>query len=504
MRFLPLHNVLQLNFAGLNERRCIVRQTLGFYRTLIVGGTYSWGDGLAETSLREATYKALRHCVSVHPILSAVIINEETEAPLFARPKSLNLDDHAELLDVDDLAKNGNTTQEQDLIKLAFSRTHDQIFKSCDKTPPWKVVVLPLPAKTDSAKSRFLILFAYYHSHGDGKSGLAFHKTFVEGLRLASGPDSRFTSTKEHKTPDMPLLPSMEQAGKLTVSWSYLLSPLFGAYLPSFLGFRASATPEAPDQWRGGATKFDPSNFTTSLDLLEIDNQTMQKVLKACRARGARFTGLLHQLIVRALSQTLPADTPAGSFVSQTAVDLRKNLDGITDDDMALCPTGYYELFPRTETQHWADWTSPNSDSPVWAAARNTTVKLAACASTLYDQPIGLLKYLRDFYSWTRNQLEKPRDSSYEVSNLLSFDPGATAAAAQPGAGGWDIERMLFSQPANAVGICLSCNAVSRAGGDFVLMISWQTGALGVEDEQEFVGKVCSSIRASVGELANA
>jgi len=501
VRFLPLHDVLQLNFPGLNERRCIVRQALGFYRILIVGGTYSWIGSSAELFLQEATYKALKHCVSVHPILSAVIINEETEAPVFARPESLSLDNHADFLDIGDLVKEGNASDEQALIKLAFSRTHDQTFESCDKIPPWKVVVLPLSAEANGAKSRFLILFAYYHSHGDGKSGLAFHKTFLEGLRLASGPDSRFTSTKEHKTPDMPLLPSMEQAGKLTISWSYLLSPLFGAYLPTFLGFRASATPEAPDQWRGGVTNFDPSSFTTSLDLLTIDNPTMQKVLKACRARGTKFTGLLHQLIVRALSQTLPADTPAGSFVSQTAVDLRKNLDGITDDDMALCPTGYYELFPRTEAQHWADWTSPSSsDGPVWTAARATTAKLAACASTLHDQPIGLLKYLRDFYSWTRNQLDKPRDSSYEVSNLLSFDPGA----AQAGKDGWDVERMLFSQPANAVGICLSCNAVSRAGGDFVVMISWQTGALGVEDEQGFVAKVCGSIRASVDELANA
>lgn len=434
--------------------------------------------------MKSSLIKALKHCVASHPILSACIIGEDTEAPGFARPAFLNLNDHVDILAAQ---QSPDISDEKDLIKLVLAQTNDHVFTSCDQTPPWKITVLPLLPEKQQKTSRFLVLLGYYHSHGDGKSGLAFHKTLLSGLKQAHNVDCAYDDAPKFESPNTPLLPTLEMAGRLSISWSYLLSPLLGAYLPSFvansLGIRASATPEADDQWAGSKTFFDPAGYQTRLEVISIDYSHVQMILKACREHKVKFTGLLHQVMVQALSKELPPEK-AGCFVSQTAVDLRSHLNGINDDDMALCPTAYYELFTRTVDDDTSEDPVPRSEA-LWDAARSTTQNLARCASTTHDQPVGLLAYLRNMYPWTKGQIGKRRECSYEVSNIMSFNPGLVAPEER-----WNIESMIFSQPANVSSGCLNINVVSRHQGDLTIVISWQAGALYVQDEQMFVENV--------------
>lgn len=160
--------------AGGNERRCIVRQALDYYRTLIVAAEYTCTVNTA-TPLKSTLIKALKHCISVHPILSATILGEETESPAFGRPPVLRLDHHFQFVNLETYSGQSNSDQ-QELIKSVLLRIHDEPFKSRDQIPPWKIIVGGM-----KEENSFLISFAYYHSHGDGKSGLVFHKTFLEG-----------------------------------------------------------------------------------------------------------------------------------------------------------------------------------------------------------------------------------------------------------------------------------------------------------------------------------
>ncbi|KAH0373295.1 hypothetical protein KCU65_g626, partial [Aureobasidium melanogenum] len=471
----------RLRKAGPNERRCIVRQALGYYRTLVVGGVYTLDKSSSDFPLQSTLVKALKHCIAVHPILSACIIGQETEAPEFARPPVLDLNNHIDILDTP------NLSDEKNLIKLTLAHTNDHVFTSCDEIPPWRITVLPLPAAEQSGPSRYLILLGYYHSHGDGKSGLAFHKTLLSGLKQAQSADCAYDDDPKFASPSTPLLPTLEMAGRLSISWSYLLSPLLGAYLPSFianpLGIRASATPEADDQWAGNKTFFDPKSYETCLEVISIRHTHVQTILQECRKHNVKFTGLLHQVIVQALSKELPSEK-AGCFVSQTAADLRSHLNGISNNDMALCPTAYYELFKRTPDDETSKKAGPISDAS-WDTARTTTQNLAKCAGTLNDQPVGLLAYLRNMYPWTRGQVGKRRECSYELSNIMSFNPGPFETEKR-----WNIESMIFSQPANVASGCLNFNVVSRYQGDLTIVISWQAGALDVQDEQLFIEKV--------------
>lgn len=432
----------------------------------------------------------------------------DTEAPEFVTPLSLDLRNHIEIWDRESFRCAEKS--EADFITSALTQVSDASFPSGDDMlPPWKIVVAPLATHGEKGeRTRSLVLFAYYHSHGDGKSGLAFHTTFLEGLNIqketpdASESDDYFICDPYNKS----LLPPIEKAGNLSVSWTYLLSPLLGAYLPTSistaLGFRASAIPQS-DCWRGQKVSFDPSNFRTGVQMLMLSLEHTDEVLRQCRAKGVTFTGLLHQLIVRVLSDSLPF----AAFSSQTAVDMRRQLKGtITDDDMALCPTAYYEVFPCASPDDWIGWTT-SSTAAMWDHARKTSEGLAECAGRLRDQPIGLLPYLNKIRPWLSGQVGKEREASYEVSNLVIFNPAIGTEQAQDPSQMIVVEQVVFAQPANVTGACLNFNVVSTKDGPMVLTVTWQRGILNLDDgmdEDEFVAGLCGHLGTHLRELASA
>lgn len=130
------------------------------------------------------------------------------------------------------------------------------------------------------------------------------------------------------------------------------------------------------------------------------------------------------------------------------------------------------------------------------------TLRLADSASTLVDQPIGLLTYLDEFRPWFLDKIGKRRDSSYEISNAVVFDPFSESAEGNGRAetAGCSIDRMIFSQPANVTSCPLSFSAVTIKGGEMVLTANWQAGVLGVEDEDAFVEEVLGHIECNLVE----
>jgi len=292
----------------------------------------------------------------------------------------------------------------------------------------------------------------------------------------------------------------------MTLSWSYLLTPLIGTYLPapiaSFLGIRTSWLTQEAGIWRGKDTSFDAANHATGLVLLTIEAATISKVLKQCRANKATFTGLLEHLIVRSLVAPDGGAITLDAFNTGIAVDMRHLFgDRYAGGSMLNCVTGYSELvvFDRSlETAAWA--TDPSS--MFWDAARKTSAGLKAASSTLHNQPIGLLQYLKDFRSWTTGQIGKERDTSFEISNLGAFSPVSQTGQAVPDI---TIEKVLFSQPAKASGGLMDFNPVSLEGGPLAMTLTWQRGVLGLadgDDETDFVRKVSSKLESLIREIA--
>ncbi|KAL4939407.1 hypothetical protein BDV06DRAFT_199024 [Aspergillus oleicola] len=472
------HDILRA--ASKNERRYITRHSLGFYRTLTMTGLYTLDNSDTDidsfdVSIAEFYFPALKWCIDKHPILSTAIVGQDGEEPVFVRPKDgMNLKRHVWIVQPDFDDGGG----EIEALRRVLLTTHDAAFQDVESVPPWKIVVVPMPCRMQDAKTRMYITFAYSHSVGDGRSGLVFHKTFLEGLQVAHRTHDR--SANYTVSNPLPLPSSLEDACTLKITWPYLFFTLFGPYLPSFVRkwFDFQAEDMTGGTWTGEVMSYpdNPDEFRTGAAILLVPKERLEAVLKVCRAKGgARFTGLLNQLIVRALSSA-PAlqgsrtrSTPIDNFIGQIVVDLRELIPSYYDEMMVNCVSAAYETSSRAQRK-----IDLKSDPAFWEAVRRTTTRLAKSANTLVDQPIGLMKYLNDIRQWSLESLGKRRGSSYEISNAVVFDPSASSTPSDGEDRGkaWDIERMVMSQPANATSCPLSFSVVTRKGGDMVLTVN--------------------------------
>jgi hypothetical protein len=471
----------------------------------VIGAVYTsdrHNEALSLKHGKQPFFAVLKSCIDEHPLLSTVILKGDTESPEFATPTTLDLDAHLEI-------RNTNDQPEGDYIEKLLAQISDEQFVSLHTTPPWKVVLVSLPCAEASGLWRLLVLFTNYHSHGDGRSGLAFQDSFHVGLTNYLKPDNEDQSRigSLYRTPTKPLLPPIEEGGKLTLSWSYLLSPLLGAYLPksvvSLLGFRTNWASLEADIWRGnGPTTFDPASHATGLVLLCIEPPTAEMVFQHCRAKKTTFTGLLEHLIARALSAPDGGAITANAYNAGVAVDMRHLFQGLySRASMMNCVTGYSELIKYDFAHEEHDWAT-SSSSPFWEAARKTTASLKAAASTLHNQPIGLLQYLKEIRPWTTGLIGKERDMSFEISNLGAFCPTLQDGNTKSDV---SIEKLIFSQPAKASGSLLDFNPVSVRGGPLTMTVTWQLGVLGLEEGREeaiFVKNVCSKLESSIREIA--
>jgi hypothetical protein len=404
--------------------------------------------------------------------------------PYYMFCPQLDLNRHIEILE-------HITSMEQNEVK-----TIEQILPSILErpwrmgTPPWKIVVLPLSG------SRCFICFTYSHGLSDGIPGIAFHRTFLNALTggnpsLSNHQDLIYKSTRKD------LAPAFDTAKNLPISWSYLLSPLLGVYLPTFiastLGVRGAANTITPDTWLGTPIFSKPGSNRTGVEILAIDRTTLDKALRLCRANDAKLTGLLHQFIVSALSESLPESSNIDSLASQTAINMRSAI-GVKNDDMGIFVSGAFQTFPL-QPKHSDSQKLPGLSKVFdWANPKSMTQILATSLNKLQDQPIGLLRYLISIRSWLLSKLGHQRDCSYEISNLMAFRPINVKSTAS-----CEVKEMYFCQPVHVVSAPLAFNTVSVAdGGALNICVDWQIGAILEEyqeaGEKDFVSRVCRHV----------
>lgn len=451
---------------------------------------------------------ALKHCIATHPMLSAAIHGDLTESPTLVRPATLDLANHIDILNPITPAPSPSSSDAEalraELAALAgpLVHAHDQPFTNCDRAPPWKVVVVPLA----TAPRSFWLLFAYSHSHGDGPSGLTFHRTFLDGLRFHSEIYDAETAWTPPPTPA--LAPPLEDVAALPVSWGYLLAPVLGTYLPAsvagWLGMRGAVAPAVDGgAWVGGRMRYDAADFRTGVAFGVVAGEVVRGVVGRCRERGAKATGVVHRVVVRVLGRELAAVGVGERFVAQTAMDLRGVVGADFAEVVGLCVSVAYHEFKRGDGGEEEDVTEWVGSEGFWEKASETTAQLKERAGTLVDQPIGLLKYLRSMRPWLEGQIGKERDSSYEISNLMVFDPEVKGKKVGEAAEGWKIDGVVFSQPANATGSPVNFNVVTMKGGDMVVALTWQRGVLGVgEDEDGWARRVCEGVEEGLRAVA--
>ncbi|KAK4207862.1 alcohol acetyltransferase [Rhypophila decipiens] len=530
-----------LRFASPNERRTITREDLGHYHAVIIAAIYAIPN---LTSISELLHAALQECIATHPFLSVVVKDKHTEKPYYQRVSEIKLTEHVETSDVlmapGLLNRFPDPTECADIVSREMMKHIEGLFRrGLDRPfregiPPWRVVIVTLPSVSttspSSSRHRYFIAFEYSHAIGDGPSGIAFHRTLFSALKKsvfyykanpssdlapqlleeAVGPTTNQTGMIVK--PCEKLFPqAFDTPERLRISWGFLLAPLLGAILPSFvgnlLGLKAQASSTNEGTWTGTPCFFDPKYGAQSkVVLVSIPSEDVNNVIREARKHGAKLTGVIHCLVVRALGRALRSyrDKNDGkgkgmvwemtNFVGTTAINMRGAV-GVPESEMGEFASGVYTTFrvPPLEVVMDEEMRSNGLSDQEWEAARAATLQFADAATRLQDQPIGLLRYVPSIRKWIQGKLGKTRDASYEVSNLGYVDFGH--ANVTPGGEGEDevveVENMFFAQPGHVTSHTINFNIVSTKMGGMVVCITWPTGSLGLEgsekEEEKFV-----------------
>lgn len=267
-----------------------------------------------------------------------------------------------------------------------------------------------------------------------------------------------------------------------------MISLLLPRFLIEWLNLRHSASTIDSGTWTATNIFYDANTFHSRVKLGEIPAPVLAKALAASKRHDAKLTSTMLQLLTRGLSKAI-ADPPVTNFVSQTAVNMRRSV-GVPDSEMGEFASGCYLTHARSHA-------SGNLTEAEWKAAREGTRALAVCAATLTDQAISLLRYLPSIRRWTLGKLGQRRDCSVEVSNVGVFEPEGESESEE----GAKITGVLFTQPGHVISAPISLNFASAKGGSLMYTVTWQVGALALDDEERVIDEICKSFEADLGAL---
>lgn len=415
---------------------------------------------------------ALRQCLLRHPQLSSTVVDAGTNSSYYAFCPSVDLRQHVQILE--QVEAHSEVSTMADVIPQILDASWSL------SSPPWKVTVLPF------SNTKCFIAFSYSHGLADGLSGMAFHKSLLENLQNSGQGVEDEKDIEPVSTIKSPVA-AFDTSTNLPISFSFLLAPLIGTYLPKtlatmLLGSKAYLNPVTPGTWIGRPPFYEAEQYSSAVELVSINDILVCKALETCRKHGTKMTGLLHQLIASALSESLPPMIDIDNFVATTVISLRRAAD-ISDHEMGNFVSNSSHVLAKRQTTDAVQGID-------WNSARQITEQLAAVSTRLKDVPVGLLRYLRDVRSWLLGKLGQPRDSSYELSNLGNFEVSYSTPRCC-------VTGMMMSQPGDVTGAPLSFNVCSVKNNPLTLSINWQLGALNLgstTSEKDFVRKVGESI----------
>ncbi|KAL2844992.1 alcohol acetyltransferase [Aspergillus pseudoustus] len=435
-----MENFEKLRPVGNLEKFSTVRHPLGYYYNVAFAVDYT----IPETytlPLKDYIYKAIDDLIQRHPILSAIPHDEASEEPYFVRLPEIDLSQP--------ISFQHRTEKLSDSeLESSLKEQHGNGFTA--QAPYWRLIVFT----DDTNDKHFTAVYVYHHALGDGGSGKAFHRTFLEALRgavsLHEGEARRIVPS-----PKIPLLPNLETAHPLglPVSLPYLLKVLFKEVL---------FAKDDPKLWAGGAIQLP---LKTQLRIIALTPAQTSALVKACRENGTTVTCLIQTAFARALFPHIPEEyihvNCSGAISSRSWLP-----DTITEDSMGVWVQEFFESYTRGavtgKTFPWAE------------AKRSRKTILKELKLKSKNTTVGLLKFVKDYRKdLLESKLGKPRKSSYEVSSLGVVKTENPDDLSIPQMG-----RVVFSQSATVTGSAIEVSVITGADGSLVLTPSWQTNVV--------------------------
>jgi hypothetical protein len=429
---------------------------------------------------------AVANVVLDTPSLSVGIVGEDTSAPHFVQRSSINFEDHFEYLEVPN-ASPGT----QDLAVLSvLEAQHDRSWPNIEQRPPWKLVVV---VQDGVSKNGMLVLdavFAAHHAIADGRSTALFHAKLLEELNSAPDSPARLSGHTLDIVGVRKLVQPQEALVKFTTTWSFLVRTLWRELGPVWLQGEKPAAP-----WAGRPVTREPCR--TKLRLLAIPADTVPRVLAACRARQTTLTPLLHALALASFAARVPSGE-AHAFQSSTPIDLRPTIKGSSQSGgnqrlFGVFVTGQVHSFDLSTI---AAMREGPSEEDIWRVAADLGRDIKQRVASLPEDDImSLLGYVTDWQKFWISKVGKPREQTWEVSNIGSM-PGGHHGEGEVGEG-WKIQRSTMSQGATVSGAAVNISVAGVAGGELGIALGWQEGIV----ETEVVEGVAQDLEAGLGRI---
>jgi len=456
------------------EQFSTVRHDLGLYRC--VQNTARYSIDRSTDDLVAVLGKALVKVILRHPSLCCGIINEDKDGPSFVRLESIDV---SKCIDHRVLESQTPKEYEQSLIEI-LEHQHQQPWTDIHCQPLWKLTVVQSKARS-SERTTFDAIFAWHHGIADGLSGMVFHRSLQEALN-----DRTIGAIIDRtiKIPDtISLFPSQEEMIKFKITWLYLLAAVWHTMRPKWL------FPDSSPPWTAADVAPNTEKFEPHVKLFSIPSEDVSNIISACREQKTTITGLLQALIVASLTKCVPDAT---SFTSSTPFSPR-SISGISStSDIAVQVCSHSSKYtPDIILAIRACSTPSQSTYQIWEVARTFRKALAADMARMpTDNVAGLLPYAGSIHKMFRSKLGKPRDDTFQVSNIGTFK--------NEGDGQWRIERMFFTQCGMA-GSAFSFNATSVFGGPLTISVTWMGGDI----EELLVAKIVADVQYALKYIAS-
>ncbi|KAJ5831834.1 hypothetical protein N7474_000145 [Penicillium riverlandense] len=446
------------------------RQYMSLYPFAAQTCQYTSPSSMSAETCQQVIKAALVQVVLAHPALQVGIGAADTNEPCFLRLPSLDISNHLEWRD---LSQTPPASYDDAVVKV-IEAEHTKDWQDVATRPAWKLTVVQSPIPKDGSGFTFDFLFAAHHSVADGKSLSFFHTSLLAALDEASRNPVEVEDFVALPTTSA-LTPSQEDIMEFKISKSFLIKTLWGEFAPSWLQGKSSALP-----WTGAPISLRPQPQHTRL--ITFPEEVVSRILEACRSHKTTITPLLQALIATSMSQRLPEETMTRGVAAVTVIGLRPYADkskiphGIDlDRSMGDITTAYTHKISPSTVSELRDGSQDPDDSAIWALTTKLGSELKKRLAKLpEDDILGLLAWVSDWFKRAKEMQGKPRDATWEVSNLGSMPCRATRTGA--GNDGWKLRRSIFTQSGNAIGPAFAVNVSSIAQGPLTLALTWQEG----------------------------
>lgn len=356
------------------------------------------------------------------------------------------------------------TQQEHDAaVSRQHELCHDTKFKDLSTLPPWRVVIM-----RPQGQEYIDVVLSYHHALMDGTAGRLFHERVLTQLINANAnatSDGKFNTVLSFPQPPTMPVPQ-EECVPFSLAKMYMVKTLWNHFGPSFL------RKKSPEVWSSAPTDFSVP-YVTRIRAVDVDAETVKALLQACRAHSTTITGLIHGLVLAALAKRVESNALCGT----TPITLRPYAQP-PPEKLSVFITGHNVLFTEEMT---AQMRQEPTDAKIWAAAAHVRAKLGEKLAELPQNDVmGMMHHVKDWKAFFRAKDGKPREHSWEVSNVGVLKAPENEKHA--------IIRIMFTNGVMITGACLAFNTASVAGGPLTIGMSWQDTVVDEDMAQGIAG----------------